>query len=224
MNWARAVTFICFGLLSACASSLGRSPDDVEPEFYDDLLHADLPLFGSEADKSPYAVSDEKSFGCASRVGFGDWRYDREDRDDDESKWFRVTNYGVFHCWANVARADGPQSLETASPRPSFFVELGTVNIGGKAIELWALQLGARPGSDYVLLARAPGESRVEEFNVLQMKCPARSVRDSGGLSILITRYCAINDPRALKALARNMARLPPLGRMVYVRPVKETD
>jgi putative ABC transport system substrate-binding protein len=43
-------------------------------------------------------------------------------------------------------------------------VFLATTKIDGSEIELWAVQIGARPGSEYLLLSRTPAEGLVESF------------------------------------------------------------
>lgn len=59
-------------------------------------------------------------------------------------------------------------------------------------------QIGARPGSIYLLLSRGPAEGLIEKFNVLQVACPRDDVRDAGSLDILLTRYCAVDSRNEL--------------------------
>jgi hypothetical protein len=82
--------------------------------------------------------------------------------------------------------------------------------------ELWALQLGARPGSEYLLLARSPAGGLVDHFDVLQRRCDGRQLRRGEPLDILITRYCNITSKSELVALARRMAKLPAAGRLRF--------
>jgi hypothetical protein len=43
-------------------------------EMADDLLHSDLPIFGrGGGNEWPQHFYDDDSFGCTSRVAFGDW-------------------------------------------------------------------------------------------------------------------------------------------------------
>lgn len=199
-----------------------------------ELIRSDLPLFrGGAFEKWPQPIFSEDSVGCYSRVAFGDWeirdqvfRYPDDDpsavsdlEDAVDTQWLRVENYGVFHCFALVSRAAERSGLETAEAQPSFFVLLGEAGTGAARRELWALQIGARPGSEHLLLARAPGGERVDAFDVLQTDCPRANVRDAGPLDILITRYCAINSTAELVRMARRMVRKPPLATLRHVPP-----
>jgi hypothetical protein len=187
-----------------------------EPEKFADIIHADLPLFGDEtADKWPQSFSDAESggFGCTSRVSFGDWALLQHGDDDEVERWYRIWNYGVFHCFAFAAKADERESLEGADAKPAFFVEVGKSG----DIELWALQIGAVPGSYYLLLSRESSEGLISKFTVLQTKCPKRYVRDAGSIDIILTRYCAINSKSDLLNFARRMSKLEPLGELILV-------
>lgn len=106
-------------------------------------------------------------------MAFGDWAFrERGAEVEDDVLWYRFSNYGVFHCWANTFRADARALLDGADFRPSFFVFLGSTSVSGSDIELWTVQIGARPGSEYLLLSRDPAEGLIEKFNVLQTACP----------------------------------------------------
>lgn len=189
-------------------------------EMRDDLLHSDLPFFGRGGAENvwPQHFADEDSFGCTSRVAFGDWVFRKRGAEDAEGEqWYRFGNYGVFHCWANTSRAYERSKLGGAESHPSFFVLLGKTTIHGNDVELWTIQIGTRPGSDYVLLSRAPNKERIEEFTVLQAACPRENVRDGGSLDILSSRYCAIDSRADLIRLARRMAQRPPLGTLTLL-------
>ena len=193
----------------------GQSTD----EMAHDLLHSDLPIFGHGGDDEwPQHFYDEDSFGCASRVAFGVWVF-RETGAEDEGdvQWYRFSNYGVFHCWANTFRADDRTGLDGADFHPSFFVFLGKTSVGKSDIELWAIQIGARPGSEYLLLSRPPADGLIETFTVLQTACPRANVRDAGSLDILLTRYCSVKSRTELIRLARRMAQRPSLGTLTRV-------
>lgn len=199
-----------------------------------ELIRSDLPLFrGGAFEKFPQPVFSEESIGCYSPVAFGDWEIrERAFRFPDdapggeasgpaeaETLWMGVENYGVFHCFALVSRSHERAGLDAAEAQPSFFVLLGEAGTGAARRELWALQIGARPGSEYLLLARTPGEERVTRFDMLQTDCPRGNVRDAGPLDILVTRYCAINSTAELVRMARRMVRKPPLAVLSHVPP-----
>lgn len=79
------------------------------------------------------------------------------------------------------------------------------------------MQIGARPGSEYLLLSRDPAEGLIDKFNVLQTACPRDNVRDGGSLDILLTRYCTIKSRTELIRLARRMTQHPPRGSLTRV-------
>jgi hypothetical protein len=193
--------------------------DTLLPAF--DVIHADLPLFGyGTKDMWPQHMGGN-DVGCLSRIAFGTWKYrpsDNADDDDDGAGWYRIANYGVFHCWAQVGMAAERKDLAAVDTKASFFILLDKT----QDRELWALQLGARPGSDYVLLSRKPEGGLIKRFDVLQRACPKAWVRKTESIDILLTDYCAVNSPSDLVALARKMAKLPPLASLIWVEGEKE--
>lgn len=179
-----------------------------------DLIRSDLPLFTSGEDELwPRGFVRGNSIGCDSIVSFGDWRFDFVN--SDEPEWIRFENYGVMHCWLNSWLADEREHLGVTDPRPAFFIHAEDVEIDGVPVELWAIQIGARPGSEYVLLSRSPADDD-NSFTVLQTACPRSAVRQGGELSILRTDYCAINSKQKLIELMRNMVELPSAGRLTF--------
>lgn len=203
---------------------LFQSPQAEPREQQQDLIHSDLPLWHTgSGDMWPRAFHNGDSFGCTSRIRFGDWRYDERETEGEPS-WYRIHNYGVFHCFMLVKDADERSDLDGGEPDPSFWIALGTVSIDQVPVELWALQRGARPGSDYLLLSRRPASGAIESFDVLERECPRNRVRHGSGLSILLTRYCAINSREELVRLARRMSRRPPLGRLTFVASAESDD
>ena len=195
----------------SCASQSDQEPNGL-PDIHSELIHSDLPLFDANRENVwPQPFFSEDSVGCASRIRFGDWALLNQDGDLED--WYRFSNYGVLHCWALVGHAYEREELNDAASEPSLFIRLGT-SIGR---ELWAIQIGARPGSDYILLSRAINDEGIAEFEVMQTKCPNANVRDAGSLDILLTRYCAINNRSDLMRLARRMVKLPPRGTLLMV-------
>lgn len=209
---AACATMLTAWLLAASAN--GQAP---EQEVARDLIRADLPLFRYDDEKWPRPFHDEGTFGCTSRVAFGDWLFRQQLDTYVQTTWYRFTSFGAMHCWANAYRAYERDALNHTDARPSYFVFLERANINGSEVELWALQIGTLPGSEYLLLARAPGDELIEAFHMLQTDCPRRSVRDAGPLDILSTRYCAINTRRELIRLARRMAQRPALGTLAKI-------
>jgi len=204
--------FVCLCLVSAGQDAT----EEIGPSH--DLIHSDLPIFAAESpDKWPQHTSfDNGSFGCSSRVRFGDWTLRLiEDDGEQQLTWMRIRNYGAFHCFAMVQIASKRGKLAQATVQYSFFVRMRPAN--GDSPELWALQLGGRPGSDYYLLSRKTLPGLVTEFAVLRSTCPDAAVRKIE-LDMLSTRYCAINSKDDLLALAERMVGRKPLGTLTFVK------
>jgi len=194
--------------LLAIAFALAQSLEAAER----DLVHSDLPIFGHGGENEwPRHFDTEDSCGCSSRVDLGAWVF-RETgaKDEDDTPWWYSKYNGVFDCWANIFRGDEPVPSYVDSYK-SFFILLDTVEVDGSELELWAVQIGARPGSDYVLLSRSPGKELIANFSVLQTSCPHEQVRDTGNL------VCVIDSKDELILLARRMAQRPPLGTITRV-------
>jgi hypothetical protein len=220
-------------------SLAASAPPAQAAERHDHLIHSDRPLWGTASGLLwPRGFSGEDgSFGCANRLSHGDWRFDEtaadgtpasaknaQDGRQGPRSWYRLTNHGVFHCAMVVRDAPDRAMLASRDFDYSYLVELGTISTARGPLETWALQRGTRPGSSYVLLSRRPGTQRDEGFDVLQRECPRGRTRKGPKLDVFGTTYCAINSRGALKALARRMAALPPLGRLSYVGPAPADD
>lgn len=178
-----------------------------------EIVHADEPLWApGSAEVWPQHLEAPDAFGCQHRVKLGRWRFARADSGDEPEAWYDFGNYGVMHCWMNIAEGHEPGVF--GDVRPGFLIEIGRAG----EVELWALQIGARPGSDYLLLSRRPGPGPIDRFEVLQRTCSRSQVRGGASLDILLTRYCAINTKGEMIALARRMAKLPVLGVLSFER------
>lgn len=178
-----------------------------------DLVHSDLPIFRDLHSMWPRSFNDNDGFGCSSRVAFGDWQLAQRDNEAvSQPSWYSFANYGVMHCFAIIRIADERADLPESDAKISFFVFLGETAVNGEKRELWTIQMGGRPGSEYILLSRKIGPERITSFEVLQRDCPRRNERNIGSIDILLTRYCAINSRREFINFARRMAHKPPIG------------
>lgn len=205
-----------FLLLPAVVQAEDKSERVVE------RIHSELPLYTFDWDQMwPRSFTDDDGFGCSSRVPFGDWQFvpDKTGENGEEA-WHRFENYGVFHCAAIFRSADSRAELESAQHEYGFFVLLGRARRGSVEWDLWALQMGTNPGSNYTLMARESAKKgRIEDFLVLQQRCPSGSILEGKDLDIWTTRYCAINSREELLSLGRRMLKLPPLGTIRRVAP-----
>ncbi|RPF71964.1 hypothetical protein [Aurantiacibacter spongiae] len=208
-------------LIATPAWAQGTREYEADEEFVTERVHADLPLYTFDWEQLwPRGMTGENIIaGCESRVRFGDWIMQPNPADEhaDGPEWYRFTNYGAFHCSAGIVFADEREELEKGNASTGFFALIGMTADGSR--ELWALQRGFIPGSDYLLLARKPDADIVTRFDVLQLRCPPghwRALADPDALDIMRTGYCAINSQDDLLALARAMAALPPLGTLEW--------
>lgn len=209
-------------LLAAMSlSSPALAQDDVEEpryyddEFYSELIHSDLPLYDFDWENFwPRNFYREDAFGCETRVSFGDWEFTPNPADEyADPRWFRITNYGVFHCGAIFRGSYERAELANQHFEYGFFALIGEVQHDDQTIELWVLQQGLRPGSDYTLLSRPQADGLVESFTVLQQRCPEDAMRElDRGLDIWRTGYCVINSPEDMLSLAVDMLNYPPSG------------
>ena len=208
---------IAFAFIAAVPLQAEGTRDYEGEEFVSDPIHADLPLYTFEwEDLWPrdYADSDTLA-GCVSRIRFGDWllRPNSADAFAAEPEWYRLGNYGVFHCIAIIRTAEDRAELATGPFDRGFFVKLGEVEREGALIELWAIQKGTLPGSEYMLLARVPDDEIIAAFDVLQQRCPSKYWRElTEPFDIFRTGYCAINSRADLLAMSQSMLAFPKMG------------
>lgn len=179
-----------------------------------EMLHSPVPLydFGWQ-DLWPRDVGP----GCASPVGFGDWRFTPDAGDTDgQEHWERFANYGPIHCSAILSTADRRSDLKRARADRGFLILLGVAKQGQASWELWAVQRGVTPGSSYTLLARevpvGADTGVVSRFTVLQRRCAAGKSAKAVAIAGSPTHYCRVDTQAELLALAREMLTLPPLG------------
>lgn len=202
-------------LVSALLFAGGAIANDEDDWPARDLIHSDVPLYGAAMDNvwPQHFTDDDGSFGCSSKMAFGDWRLKL---DENKQHWWRVSNHGVFHCALLFRSAPNTEGLSKAAFRYGFLVRLGNGKLKSKAVELWAFQIGTLPGSDYVLLAREPSGLLIKSFKALQMKCPRANVRTGPSMDVFRSSYCAINSRTDLLTLARSMLKLPALGTLEW--------
>lgn len=214
MTRRRFIASVASLILLSSAPALSDPAED--ESLAQELIHSDLPLFSTDVENIwPQHFSDaDGSFGCTSRVAFGDWRLSRI---DEEEEWWRIGNYGVFHCALTTRHSSERERLASESSRLGFAIRIGEVAENGKPLELWALQIGTVPGSDYVLLSREANQQTIKSFNVLQRECPERLLRTGATMDTFRTSYCAINSRSDLIKLAQTMAHRRPLGKLEWV-------
>jgi hypothetical protein len=203
-----------------CSSLVLAAPTPEPPEYFKDLIHSDVPLWASGEEIWPIHFTDKDSWGCSSRFAFGDWQV--SEAPGRSRSWLRLQNYGVFHCAYIVRRAPERNELERSEYSYGWLVMVGRIGTAASTREFWVLQSGARPGSSYTLFAVSPVKGTIKAAEELQSQCPAGNNRGGDRIDIWNTRYCAINSRSKLIALAKKMAKIPPLATMRYVGPEAE--
>lgn len=164
-------------------------------------IHSDLPLWTDIRDERMWPTRFEEesgesiSFGCRSKIALGDWELTVGADFYGRDGWFRF-NSGAMHCYLGESRADERDYLDGVPASPSFLIELGRAPGPEGELDLWALQSGLSPGSDYILLANKPVEGMITALDVLQRVCPRGNVRGGPRVDILGTDYCVINSQR----------------------------
>lgn len=186
-------------------------------------LRSDLPLWsGGGPDVYPEHFSDaDGNFGCASIVRAGLWRW--IEADGETTEWLRLRNRGAIHCAFDLTRGTAETGFETGVGETAFLAKIGETRIGAQTSELFALQLGFRRGSDYVLLA-APRTREVRlRFTVLDHACrPTRRLREPA--DIWRSDYCVVRTRAALLALAQAAALRAPAATLEFVLAVPESE
>lgn len=214
--------------LAALAAVSVHAQEEDEYEWESTLIHSDVPLYTYDwGDIWPQPMNDPKVIaGCESRIRFGDWEFTPNPEDEfGNSTWYRFSNYGAFHCATNIRAAYERDELDEGDFSRGFFARIGQATKEGERIELWVLQEGMLPGSDYLLLARsAATDGVINEFTVLQSRCLKSWLRETENLDIWLTRYCAINSQKDMLAFAKRMLREPELGTLKLVPNEEEPE
>ena len=186
-------------------------------EWQQTLIHSDLPLYDFSWDdlwpRSFYAP--DIIAGCESRVAFGDWQLAPNPANEfaEDPLWYRISNSGVFHCAASIRTAFERGELDAGEFSRGFFARIGEGKRNGETWELWVLQQGLVPGSDYLLLARkANSDELIITFSVLQSRCAKAALIEADNFDIWNTSYCKINTRGELLAVARRMLKEPDYG------------
>lgn len=190
----------------------------------DVLLRADLPLWtGAEGEAFyPTPFYDDDSFGCMSNVRFGDYR-EVHAGDPEREAWWRIGNYGVFHCALLLSQTTERTELDAGFRDHAWVIVLDRIQTAGGEIEVLALQIGARGGSTYTLLSR-PVATPNTTMNVLAPVCPRGATRQRRGFDVWRTDYCVVASQSALRRIARDAARRPPVSVLEYVGPELERE
>ncbi|MBO6525670.1 hypothetical protein [Erythrobacter sp.] len=212
-------------LLSAVPAVGGEDEKVYEWEYT--LIHSDLPLYDFEWDDfwPRGMVGEDIIAGCETRVAFGDWQFTPNPADQfpHDPVWYRLSNYGAFHCATNIRTAPKRDELDEGPFSRGFFARIGEGRRDDRTFEIWVLQQGMIPGSEYTLLARNGGkDDLIRSFRVLQSRCPKSNLLKARNLDVWQTRYCKINDRHQLLRFARRMLREPDYGTLELIEGVEE--
>ncbi len=208
-------------LASLLWAPTAAAQDTDEAAIYEDLVHSDVPLWGAGGVNfwPQHFYDEDGSFGCIHNLKMGDWKLAGR---HDEPDWYRLRNYGAFHCHIMVQYDFERANLGFSDVKYSAMIQLPATSASGQ--ELWVMQMGGRPGSDYMLLMREADKKLITSFTVLQTRCSEEDVREGPELDSLATRYCAINSQERLIEFAQEMSELPPLGQLEFVEDLVEAE
>jgi hypothetical protein len=186
-------------------------------------LRADSPLWTYDAEPNealfPRSFHDADTFGCLHTIRTGIYR-----RTSTESSWtdyWRLDNYGVFHCAIVFGEGDDPEEADEAFSDYAWVVELDTITEqNGIETELLALQIGVRSGSEYVLLRRRKGD--MERLELLAPECPPDAERRTATIDVWRQDVCVVTSQDQLRAMARVAHGRPAVGQLEFAPPSPE--
>ncbi|HVY89309.1 MAG TPA: hypothetical protein VG942_10605 [Hyphomonadaceae bacterium] len=206
-GWRFAIALALLAL-PACASAGLYSPGDL-------LIHSDLP-FWSDSSGSYVTPHPIEGIGCDGDFRLGVWKESifREDGGAPDLRWWRVHNYGSFHCAAVFNVSDERDGSYGDRKGFGFVIALGRDKATGLDLFVW--QMGMIPGSEYRFLA-APAGGDGTRYTVLQADCSAGTLRSSHVGGSFITTYCSLASEAAVRATARAAAKRPPKALLRYV-------
>ncbi len=180
-------------------------------------LHADMPLWtydDSGDELFPTRFSDDESFGCSNIIDPGFYRLDAQD-DPDAVMFWRITNYGVFHCALTFGIAYEQEEANKTFEGPAWIVKLGDDTVDEAEVELLALQIGIVDGSRYILLRRPKNE--MHGLEVLAHRCLRGLERRVAQIDIWRQDSCIVRSKADLRRVAREANRRPPHGRLAWL-------
>ncbi len=206
---------------AAAAVAIGLSASPAAAQI---LLRSDLPLWTDRSAEGfwPRSFSDQESFGCESRLRFGDFVVSElqpalEPTSGDPREILRIANYGYVHC-AYIVRRDFEDEIATADGKYAWAIELGIEPVGRDRLEMMALQIGAAGGSEYIVVAQAEGADWTD-LRILDLHCPEGALRDAGRIDLWSTAYCGVESKAQLETMARQAAHRPPFARAALLTP-----
>lgn len=180
-------------------------------------LRADTPLWtydDSGDELFPTRFSDNESFGCSNIIDPGFYRLEVQD-DPDAAMFWRITNYGAFHCALTFGVAYEQEAAHEAFEGPAWIIRLGNDTVGEAAVELLALQIGIADGSRYILLRRPKNE--MQGLEVLAHRCLRGLERRVAQIDIWRQDSCIVRSKTDLRRVAREANRRPPHGRLAWL-------
>ncbi len=206
-----------------------------------ETIRSDLPLSVRFAPKAPQELwpapfEAEGSFGYASPISLGDWRYTDLECTEDEpaaecTSWYRLELASVFHGGFVLTHAREREYLDHADGKFAMILELGAVGAGHEGEKLYALQLDT-VGSEYILLTGSD-KGFTTTLNALITDCEGagwwswlfRGYRERASASVGIrrTNYCVVKSVAGLRRLATRAA-AKAVGRFDYAEEVNEHE
>lgn len=195
------------------------------PAYADALIRSDLPLSPRE-DQSIWPANCEPqpvdALAMCSRFSLGDWEIRWAGCSEPAGRcggYAELSIFSVIDGFYTYAEGKTRGALAGhGDPALIFKLEPGTDST------LYALQIGFRGGSRYVLPSVTGGDARIDHASILDTGCPAlpgvhaRGVHAAG---FFREDYCVVDSMAALIAVGREALNRAPAGTMSFVGSAK---
>ena len=185
------------------------------------LIHSDLPFTPKEGQTiSPYHCDAPDVIASCTEFPIGNWRMHRSDCSDCD-EWIGLRMNGIFHPVYGFQRSFTKGDAGSVTDL-AFIIRLTRKR---EPVELYAIEIGLRTGSRYMLVARRGRKERIENLDVLDARCDGEGAtwrRPPEPIDVFLTDYCAVATIDALERMAREALKRPRYATLDWVDAPKE--
>jgi hypothetical protein len=190
----------------------------------DPWVRADIPVKTKDWQEPwPRGCSSKDEIAMCSRFETGNWRVRLTECGTACEHWATLRFFsaidGGYTYGEGYAEEPGaePQGAE-----PAYIIPLAREGVGG--VGLYALEVGFRDGSRYILLSTRNDGAMIDRASVLDTRCPVHMKgveQRKSSRRFFFTEYCAVSSVEALEAMAREALGRAPYATMEWVRQPK---